>query len=240
MTQPDFAARNQVDVLLRARAEALTMHWLLATGAVGALAVLLTILANSMPEPVSGVVTALAWLVAAVLAVLSIALPRKALADPHIASWLRAPLDGHRWAVQLRIKPEQKRVFLALPPNEQSVLALTIPFLRPYVLGLGLALGVALVGFVYGLMCRAVLEAAPFLVVALALNCWHYPRLGPLIDRGRKLQSKAEIDDQAHALANMHAKPDAPADPGRPAAPRLRTSQVTPKVQRKSRAGEQP
>jgi hypothetical protein len=238
MTQPDFAARNQVDVLLRARAEALTMRWLAVTGAVGALAIVLTILASSMPEPVSGVVTVLAWLVAAVLAALSIVLPRRALADRHIASWLRAPLDGYRWAVQLGLSPAQREVFLALPPNEQSVLALTIPFVRPYTQGLALALGVALVGFAYGLSCRAVLEAAPFLVAALALNCWHYPRLGTLIDRGRKLLSAAEMDDEARALANLHAQPsDAPE---KPAGPRLRSSQVTPRVQRKSRAGELP
>jgi hypothetical protein len=97
MTQPDFAARNQVDVLLRERADALTTRWLFANGAVGVLAVVLTILAKSMPEPVSGFVTALAWLVGGLLAVLSVVLPRRELANTHLANWLRAPVDAYRW-----------------------------------------------------------------------------------------------------------------------------------------------
>jgi len=238
MTQPDFAVRNQVDVLLRERAEALTRRWLMATGAVGALAVVLSIQANSMPEPVSGLVAILAWLAGGLLAVLSVVLPQRELADPYISRWLRAPVDVYRWAGQMKLTPKQKQVFFALPPEEQSVFGLTILFVRPYMQALGLSLGVALVGFVYGVLCRAVLEAAPFLVASLALNCWHYPRLVKLIDRGRKLQSAAEIDDEARALADLHAKPDEA--PGRPATPKLRASQTSPKPQRKSRAGEQP
>ena len=59
--------------------------------------------------------------------------------------------------------------------------------LRDAAAGIALAHGVAAVGFAYGFLSKTLVEAAPFLLVALALNCWHYPRLARLIDRGRTL-----------------------------------------------------
>jgi hypothetical protein len=104
--------------------------------------------------------------------------------------------------------------------------------------GLGLSVGVALVGFVYGSLSRAVLEAAPFLLTALALNCWHYPRLGKLIDRGRTLQVAIEAEEEARALVDLRDKQEQAGE--KAAAAKLRPSQTTPRAQRKSRAGEQP
>jgi hypothetical protein len=225
MTQPDFTARNQVDVLVRERAEALTKRWLAATGAIGAVALLLSMLANTMPEKVSGFLVLSCWLVGGVLAVLSVVLPRGELADSHIAKWVRAPVDAYRWAKRMGLNDDQQDVFIDLPPAEQSLVGLTILYERPLWLGLGLSLGVALVGFVYGLLFRAVLEAAPFLIAALALNCWHYPRLTKLIDRGRTMQSAAEDEAQARALADLQRSQ--PPKPQRNTTPRLRRSRTS-------------
>jgi hypothetical protein len=237
MTQPDFSARNQVDVLLRERADALTKRWLLMNGMAGVLAIVLTVVGNPMPEKVPGLVVMLCWIAGGVLSVLSVVLPKRELDDRAVTRWLRLPVDPYRWALQMKLTPQQKDAFMALPPSEQSVFALTIPFVRPYMMGLALALGVAAIGFVYGLLSRQVLEAAPFLIAAVALNCFHYPRLGNLIHRGRKLQSALSEEDEARALADLHDAHDKPERRG----PRLRASQNTPpKPQRKSRAGEQP
>lgn len=203
MTQPDFAARNQVDALVRERKDALTVRWLIHTGAIGASAVLLAILAHTVPEPVATPVVALAWLIGLALAALSVVLPRRRLADEHLASWLRAPVDPYRWALQMKLTDEQKDAFMALPPAEQRVFGLTLLFEQPYVLGLNLALGVVLVGLGYGLIARTLIEAAPFLLGALALNCWHYPRLARLIDRGRVLQSAAQDEDTVRELVEL-------------------------------------
>jgi hypothetical protein len=226
MTQPDFAARNQVDVLLRERKDALTLRWLAATGGVGAIAVVLSIMANTIPNELPTAVVALVWIAGALIAILSVALPRNLLTDAQLAAFLRAPPDAYRWAIALKLKPEQKDAFLALPPQEQSVFALTLLFEKPYHLGLGLSLGVAGVGFAYGILTHTVLEAAPFLTAALALNCWHYPRLAPLVDRGRKLQAASQDEAEARALAELQQ----PQQPKEREGPRLR----------KSRTGERP
>lgn len=228
MTEIDFAARNQVDVLLRERSETLTKLWLGATFAIGAIAVVLSVFAQTLATEVPSAVVLLAWLIGGLLALLSVVMPQRELADVYLARWLRLPVDAHRWAKQLKLSIAQRDAFIALPAQEQSVFGLTLLFERPFKLGLGLSVGVALVGLVYGLLTHTVLEAAPFLTAALALNCWHYPRLSRLIDRGRKLQSGAEEEAEARALANLHveqATKDLPRGP-RPV-PRLRKSRTS-------------
>lgn len=234
MTEPDFAARNQVDVMLRERSETLTKLWLVATFAIGLVAIVLAAVGETMPAELPGAVVTLAWLVAGLLALLSVVLPQRELGDPYLDRWLRLPVDAHRWAKQMRFSVEQRDAFIALPPAEQSVFGLTLLFERPYWLGLGLSFGVALVGLVYGLLTHTVLEAAPFLTAALVLNCWHYPRprLRKLIERGRSLQSRAEEESEAAALANLHVQ-QATKD-GSPRGPR-----PTPRLRNKTRPNEQ-
>ena len=71
---------------------------------------------------------------------------------------------------------------------------------------------------------RTVLEASPFLTAALALNCWHYPRMTKLIERGRTSQTSAEDEAEARALADLQRSQ--PPKPQRNA-PRLRRSRTS-------------
>jgi hypothetical protein len=129
--------------------------------------------------------------------------------------------------------------FKALPPEEQRLLGLTIPFLRPYVIGLALANGVALIGLAYGFMIKTLLDASPFLLGALALTAWHYPRLGPLIDRGRKLD-RHEEEEQAVALVERIAAKVARASQSQPPPPARKSVARAPSQPLKPSASEPP
>jgi hypothetical protein len=220
---PDFAAQNQVLGLMRERADVLTMRWLGVTAAIGALSVALAVFAETIPAEVPAAAVAVFWVVAVALAVASVLVPRQLMGDKLIAAHMRAPVDAYRWAVQLKLKAASKDVFIALPPSEQRVCSLTLMFERPYTIGLGLGFGVALVGFVYGLVSHTLLEAAPFLLSALGLMCWHYPRLGRLVDRGRAVQ---KADEEQAALSALEAIQQQPSEAApAPAPPQRRNAQ---------------
>jgi hypothetical protein len=201
MTDPNFAARNQTDVLVQERRDILTKPWLGGTVLIGAYAGVLAFVGRSIAEPLPPIVGPVMMLAGAVLGVLSVVLPRSLLGDKQVQARLKEPVDAYRWAKTMRLRGAHLEAFKALPPDEQRLLALTIPFLRPYLVGLALANGVALLGLAYGLMSKTLIEAAPFLLAALALNAWHYPRLTGLIDRGRKLD-RGDEEEQALALLN--------------------------------------
>lgn len=202
MAQPDFAARNKLDVLVRERKDALSMRWLAATAAIAGHSLLLAAIAREIPDEVPWAVTALCWLLAALLAVLAVVLPRRRLTDKELARHLESPVDLELCSRRLRLDPEQRRVLAELPSVEQRAFGLILLFGRPHTLGLGLSAALAFVGLGYGLATRGLIEAAPFLLAALALNCWHFPRLAPLVERGLELAS-ADDDADEDAIADL-------------------------------------
>jgi hypothetical protein len=64
-------------------------------------------------------------------------------------------------------------------------------------------------------MNKSLVEAAPFLLVACGLNCWHYPRLAGLIERGRKIDRGDEEQQALELVERLQAAPAAsPRKPG--------------------------
>jgi cobalamin synthase len=228
---PDFAAQNQVTALLRERKDVLTVRWLAATAAIGALAIVLALIAQTIPAELPTAVVVVAWLIGGALAAASVLAPRQMMGQKLIAARLRAPVDAYRCAVQMKLSAANKDVFIALPVSEQSVCALTLMFERPYTIALGLAFGVALVGFVYGLVSQTLLEAAPFLLTALGLMCWHYPRLDGLVDRGRAVLKADQEQEALRALEDIQQRQQQQ---------EKHEQEVAPRPQRKSRTGERP
>jgi hypothetical protein len=237
MSEPNFAARNQTDVLVRERKDILTKPWLVATIIIGVYAGVLAYFGRATSERLPALVAPAMMLAAAVLGVLSLVVPRLQLGDKQLEARLREPIDAYRWAKTMRLRGPLMDAFKALPPEEQRLLALTIPFQRPYLIGLALANGVALVGLAYGFMSKTLVDAAPFLLAALALTAWHYPRLSPLIDRGRKLDRHEEEDQALELLQRIEKKearapqsqpPPAPAAPARRAVSRLASQPLKP------------
>jgi hypothetical protein len=229
MNQPDFSARNKLDALVRERKDALSIRWIAATAAIGGYALIVSVVARDLPQPVSPVLSVLCWIAAAALCALSVVMPRRSLTDKQIARHLERPADPQRWAAVLRLSPGDSRTLAELPEEEQRVFGLTLAFERPYNVGLALAGALALVGLLYGVLVQGLIEAAPFLVAALALNGWHFPRLRPLIDRGLELAGDDEDAIARGTLAELKAResqrPQAP--PRRPQ-PRLRRPQRPP------------
>jgi hypothetical protein len=219
MSELDFQAINKLTELLRERKDALTIRWLYATATIGAFALIVALFEQGRPR-VPMALTVVVWLATAVLAGLSIWLPRKKLTDRDLLRQLRLPVDVHGWAQKMRLNAEQTRTLAELPSLEQRLFGLTLIFERPYMLGLALAGGLAVLGLVYGLIAGTLVEATVPLVGALALNCWHYPRLTSLIDRGRKLESKDEDEAMVRELTRKGGQRRPPAsDSERPPAP---------------------
>lgn len=215
MTQPDFSAINKLTVLLRERRDALTIRWLAATVMVGVFALIVAWFEQGSPR-VPLALTIVFWLVGAVCAVLSVWLPRKQLADRHLARQLSLPADAQGWARRLELGAEQSRALATLPDLEQRLYGLTLLFERPYTLGLALSAGLAFVGLVYGVLAGTLVEAMPLLLGALALNCWHYPWLTSIIDRGRKLESLAEDEAAVRSLTGRDLAPTGKASASAP------------------------
>jgi hypothetical protein len=218
MAEPNFTARNQTDALVRERKDILTKPWLVATVLIGLYAGVLAYLGRATAEPLPPLIAPAMMLGAAVLGFLSVLVPRWQLSDKRLQTRLREEVDAYRWAKTMHLRGPLMDAFKALPPEEQRLLGLTIPFQRPYLIGLALANAVALIGLVYGFMIKTLLDASPFLLGALALTAWHYPRLGPLIDRGRKLD-RHEEEEQAVALVERIAAKEARASQSQPPPP---------------------
>jgi hypothetical protein len=224
MSEPDFAAVNELTRLLRQRKDALTLRWLAVTVSIGVFGLVLAALAKNPPDPFPVAAKIAIWVVAATLALLSILLPRRQLTDKHVLQQLAFPVDPQRWARQMRLDADQSRSLGSLPDLEQRLFGLTMLFERPYTLALGLTGGVAVVGLLYGIVARTMVDAMPILLSALVLNCWHFPRLAKLIERGRKLDSLAEEARTVRELTKLQREPGrkAPASvrpPGSPARP---------------------
>ncbi len=218
MTQPDFSAINKLTVLVRERKDALTIRWLGATMTIGIFALIVAWFERGSPRLPMPLTIAF-WLVGATCAVLSVWLPRKQLTDPLLARQLARPADAKGWARQLGLGPEQAGTLAELPDLEQRLYGLTILFERPYTLGLALSGGLAVLGLVYGILARTLVEAMPLLLGALALNCWHFPRLTSIIDRGRKLDSIAEDEAAVRSLTGRNRVAPKASPSGRPPSP---------------------
>src|SRR5262249_12517758 len=156
----NFAARNQTDVLVRERKDILTIPWLFATALIGGYAGVLAVYGRSIAEPLPPAVAPVMFIVAGVLGVLSVVLPPLKLGDKQLRAQLAEPVEPFVWARSMRLRGPNKDVFKALPPEEQKLLALTLLFQRPYLIGLALANSVAIVGLVYGFMIKTLIEAA--------------------------------------------------------------------------------
>lgn len=232
MTALDFQAINRLTGLLRERKDALTIRWLGSTVAIGVFALIIAWFEQGSPR-VPLLLTVFVWVASAVLAGLSVWLPRQQLADPHVARRLRLPADAQGWARKMRLTPEQARTLAALPNLEQRLFGLTLLFERPYTLGLAFAGALAVLGLIYGLIAGTLVEASVPLLGALALNCWHYPRLTPLIERGRKLESKAEDEAVVRELTGMtpgHGRRASPSAPPPARTPSVRPPAATPRA----------
>lgn len=211
MSEPDFAARNKLDSLLRDRTDALIKPWLVATVPIGLGALVLSTIEMFWSKHIAQIpwfVRALLGVIALGLAVLSIMEPKRRLVDKRLKAFLREPFDLLLRARKLHLSPQQTHSFTELPRAMQAAFSLTLLFEEAYKRALLLAAGPAVLGFVYGLLARTLVDAAPFLVASLALNCWHYPRLGPLMDRGHKLEAVDEDEEALRALGAMKTADD--------------------------------
>jgi hypothetical protein len=191
MAEPDLAAVNTLTGLLQRRKDALTVRWLAVTVASALAAPLPSLVAGVAPK-VPLAATIAFWVASAALCVLSVWLPRRELNDKLIAARLQEPINVPDWSVKMKLKSEQMRELEGLPELEQRLFGLTLVLERPYNVGLALSAGLALLGVAYGLLARTLVEASPALFGALALYCYHYPRLAPLVDRGRKIAARME------------------------------------------------
>jgi hypothetical protein len=206
MAQPDFSARNKLAVLVRERKDALSVRWMVATTAIAGYALLLAAVARDLPDELPWAVTVACWLAGAVLAVLAIVLPQRRLTDKELKRHLQRPVESDVLSKRLRLDAEQSRMLGELPASERRAYGLVELFAQPHLLGLGLSGGLALVGLGYGIATRGLIEAAPFLLGALALNCWHFPRLAKLVDRGLRLASADEDALAQRTLARLEER----------------------------------
>jgi hypothetical protein len=206
MAQPDFSARNKLDVLVRERKDALSIRWMAATTAIAGISLLIAAFAHDIPNEVPWAVKVACWLAGVVLAVLSVVLPRRWLTDKELRRQLEQPVEPDVFRRRMRLDAEQSQTLAELPSTERSAFGLILLFGRPHALGLSLSGALALVGLGFGLATRGLIEAAPFLLGALALNCWHFPRLAQLVERGLKLASANEDALAQRALARIEER----------------------------------
>jgi hypothetical protein len=214
---PDPAAiRLQVRILVRVRKDALILRWTVTTVIIGVYAVFLAFWNKPITEQVRPLVTALFSASAALLAAASIYVPFKLLDDARLQAYLADEIDAHRWALRMRFDGPQTDVFVALPPPAQRLLSLTLLCERPFMLSLALTHGVALLGLCYGMIAGTVIEGAPFFLGAIALNCWHYPRLNKLFERRRKFVSPGEDTQALQLLEQLQQRNAAQEGPQQP------------------------
>jgi hypothetical protein len=191
---------------MRVRKDALILVWTVATVIIGVYAGILAWSGKALAEPVRPLVSALFMAGAALCAAASIYARYKLLDDARMRAHLEQEIDAHRWARRMRFDPPQTAVFVAMPEPAQRIVSLTLFFERPFMLSLALANGVAILGLWYGMMTRTAVEAAPFFLVAVALNCWHYPRLNKLLERRRKFVSPGEDTQALHLLEQIQQR----------------------------------
>lgn len=215
MSELDFRAINELTSLLRERKDALTIRWLYSTVGIGVFALIVAWFEQGSPR-VPRFLTIAVWVATFVLAGLSIFLPRRQLSDRDLARQLKKPADAQGWARTMKLTPKQAETLAGLPDLEQRLFGLTTLFERPYNLGLKLAGALAVLGLAYGLAAGTLVEATLPLLGALALNGWHYPRLQPLVDRGRKLDSLAEDEEAVRQLTGKGPRAPQPAGAATP------------------------
>jgi hypothetical protein len=209
--QNSVANREKFDAFIRQRQDILTMPWIGATLSIGAYALVLAFASDAGAVRVTPYLTVLLGALGCGFAAASILLPRRACSDAAIAAQMRLEPQVQTWAKTLQVDAEQLKFLSELAGTEQRLIELTLMFRRPYLLALALAHGVALAGLAYGLLSQALLQAVPFLIAALALNGLHYPRLAPLLARGRKLdRPDEEMQQMERTLAQMKQPADKP------------------------------
>ena len=163
------------------------MPWLGATALIGVYSVILSFVAEEGPVERPATLRYGSLAVGGAFAVAAFLLPRRATADGVISAHMLREPEMHSVSAQLGLSHDTYHFLLGIPKPAQRLVGLIDTYRSAYVLGLALSAGVALTGFVLGCVTKNMLESAPFLVSAFALNGWHYPRLAALLDRGRKL-----------------------------------------------------
>jgi hypothetical protein len=222
---------NQFRDLIRQRREALVLVWIGLTASIGVYAFVGSVITeDDLPREVSGIVTALFWLVALGLAGASIQLPRKFWSVRSLKKLMRKPPDLRELARRPRstdVDGDVLEQLEALPPEEQRLMGVVPYAFKPMLLGLALSEGVALTGLVSMLVHANFFSGFPMLMIAFALNGWHFPRLDKGIDLARKQIPDEELADFNKELRSVERKldPDAhprprPRKPSRPQPPK--------------------
>lgn len=175
------------------------MPWTVMTVLLGVMAMLGSALSHDdLPRDLHGAVRALFWLIVLALAVASVVLPRKQLTERHIKGSMRVEPSVKKLATRFPSQQPDPALLSeigALPKNEQRLLYLLRLSMKPMLIGLALSDGIAVVSVIYSIVAQDLFAGLPMLVIAFALNFWHFPRVERLLDRGRKLSQDESVEE---------------------------------------------
>lgn len=190
------AAAQIFDDVTKKQAELLTLPWIGFTLGVGACAIVLSLATDGLySEHLSVVVMTIAVILALGLAVLSLViLPERLLDDATISAHMRKEPSLELLESTLRAgdRAEYTREIRRLPKLEKRLLGVTKLHFQPYLMCLSCAEGIAVLGLIFGLIQQSLGAGLPLFALALVVLAAHYPRLGKLMARARKLAGPDE------------------------------------------------
>jgi hypothetical protein len=205
-SESGVASGQKLDELTKKQAELLTVPWLGFTASIGLCAIVLSLATDGLyTEKVSTLGLVIAGLLACGLAAASLLMPRRLCTDAMISAHMRSEPKQDLLESTLREDDrfEYAGMIKALPKLEKRLLGVVTLHKRPFLVSLALAEAVAVVGLFIGLAQGSLGAALPFLLVALGLCAVHFPRLGGLIARARKLGGPDE--DMLEAARQIRA-----------------------------------
>jgi hypothetical protein len=152
---------------------------------------------NMFPGPLPVFVVPLFWLVAVAIAALSVLASIRLLTNKDISEHMGSTPEPRQLAKRLRgdeLDAEALAALETLTPDEQRLYGLLALQWSPMCIGLGMDLGLALLGCVLAIVAKNFLVGFPMLVLALALNGLHFPRVQRLLARGKKFAKDEELE----------------------------------------------
>ncbi len=198
---------NKFDDVIRLRRDDLILPWTVMTASLGVLAVVSSVMTQEkLPSELPIYYGLGFWALALGAIAASITLPQKYLRKAKIIGLMRAEPDLTQLATRVHTRAVDATLLAdltELTKNEQRLVSLTYAALKPLLLGLALSEVLALIGFGWSLVDTNFFAGFPMLVLAFALNAWHFPRVQALLARGSKEIKDEELADFDKDLREM-------------------------------------
>jgi hypothetical protein len=205
------AQQEKFQGLVKRHQDKLVLPWLGTTMSIGVCSMVLTVATQGNPTTVPPGVRYLLLALGAALGTAAVLAPRRMITDAAVAGRMREQPDARSLSRSLQLNHEDYTTAGELSEAQRRLLGLLTLYRVPYLVSLALSEAVAFVGLAAGFVNDDVLSAAPYFIASFVLHGVNYPRLWPLIERGRKLdQPDEELKELSQTLDKIHDDFNAP------------------------------